>query len=299
MNSQRSGSRKTQLSFSADDFAKALDEYSYDFRRGQVVRGTVYAHEGDGAFIDIGAKSPAFLPLQEISLQPSENLSELLPLGEERQFLIIRDENAQGQVTLSLLQLEQKKAWDRIADIFDDNQSVHALVTGVNKGGVTVNVEGLRGFIPRSHLMERNNLPGLVGQNLIANFLEVDPERDKLVLSQRQLAKSTRIGQLEVGQLVEGEVVSIKPFGVFVDLEGVTALLPIKQVSKNYVESLAALFHVGQGIKAIVLNLDEAKGRISLSTRVLENYPGEMIENINEVMASAQARRDRISKSLS
>ena len=299
MNSQRSGSRKTKLSFSADDFAKALEEFNYDFRRGQVVTGTVYAIEGDGAFIDIGAKSPAFLPLQEISLQPSENLSEVLPLGEEREFLIIRDEDDRGQVTLSLLQLEQKKAWDRITDMFDDNQSVHVLVTGVNKGGVTVNVEGLRGFIPRSHLMERNNLPGLVGQNLIANFLEVDPERKKLVLSQRQLAKSTRIGQLEVGQLVEGEVVSIKPFGVFVDLEGVTALLPIKQVSKNYVESLSALFHIGQGIKAIVLNLDEAKGRISLSTRVLENYPGEMIENTNEVMASAEARRDRISKTLS
>ncbi|NER35896.1 MAG: S1 RNA-binding domain-containing protein [Oscillatoria sp. SIO1A7] len=298
MNSQR-GSQKTKLSFSADDFAKALDEYSYDFRRGQVVRGTVYAHEGDGAFIDIGAKSPAFLPMREIFLQPSENLSEALPLGEELEFLIIRDEDGQGQVTLSLQQLEEKKAWDRIADMEDDNQSVHALVTGVNKGGVTVNVQGLRGFIPRSHLMERKNLEGLVGQNLIANFLEIDPERKKLVLSQRQLAKSTRIGQLEVGQLVQGEVVAIKPFGVFVDLEGVTALLPIKQVSKNYVESLGALFHIGQPIKAIVLSLDEAKGRISLSTRVLENYPGEMIQDSNEVIASAEARRDRIGKNLS
>lgn len=276
-----------------DDFAKALEEHDYEFKRGQVVRGKVHAYESDGAYVDIGGKSLAYVPMNEISVKTSGVLSEILPLNEEMDFLIIREQDADGQVTLSRRQLEIKRVWDVLTEHQEESKSVQARVSGVNKGGVTVEVRGLRGFIPRSHLSERGNLDALIGQTLTANILEADRDRNRLVLSQRDATRSAGFGQLELGQLVEGKVVSIKPFGVFVDFEGLTGLLHIKQVSQNFIESLPAVFQIGQPIKAIIVDLDEGQSRVSLSTRLLENYPGEMLENMAEVMNSAEARAER------
>jgi small subunit ribosomal protein S1 len=178
----------------------------------------------------------------------------------------------------------------------DSNQSLQVRVTGTNKGGVTVDVQGLRGFIPRSHLAERDDMESLKGTSLTAVILELNRDRNKLVLSNRLATRSVAFSQLEVGQLVEGKVAGIKPFGVFVDLDGTSALLHINQISKNYVESLPALFQVGQSITAMIADLDEGRGRISLSTKVLENSPGEMLENPTTVMAEAESRQERARK---
>ncbi len=279
-----------------DDFAKALEQHDYQFQKGQVVRGKVFQYESGGAYVDIGGKSAAFLPLTEAALKPVSDLSEVLPLQEDHDFLIIREQDADGQVTVSRRQLEIKFIWERLAEMLESGQSVQVRVNGVNKGGVTVDVQGLRGFIPRSHLVERDNLEALKGETLSASFLEVDPNNNKLVLSNRLATRSASFSQLEPGQLVEGKITGIKPFGVFVDLEGVSGLLHIKQVSQNYIESLPSLFQLGQSIKAVIIDLEEGKGRISLSTRVLENFPGEMLEHMDEVMASAEARANRARK---
>jgi len=293
MKPESTPSKTSNSSFSMDDFAKALEEHDYEFKRGQVVRGKVHAYESDGAYVDIGGKSLAYIPMNEISVKTSGVLSEILPLNEEMDFLIIREQDADGQVTLSRRQLEIKQVWDVLTEYQEESKSVQARVSGVNKGGVTVEVRGLRGFIPRSHLSERGNLDSLIGQTLTANILEADRDRNRLVLSQRDATRSAGFGQLELGQLVEGKVVSIKPFGVFVDFEGLTGLLHIKQVSQNFIESLPAVFQIGQPIKAIIVDLDEGQSRVSLSTRLLENYPGEMLENMAEVMNSAEARAER------
>jgi len=280
-------------SFSMDDFAKALEQHDYQFQKGQVVRGKVFQYESDGAYVDIGGKSAAFVPLNEASLKAVTNLSEVLPLQEEQDFVIIKEQDADGQVTISRRQLEINSIWERLIQMQESSQSLQVRVIGVNKGGVTVNVHSLRGFIPRSHLVERDDLEALKGQTLTATFLEVDRNNNKLVLSNRLATRSASFSQLEPGQLVEGKVTGIKPFGIFVDLDGVSGLLHIKQVSQKYIESLPSVFQIGQIIKAVITDLDEGKGRISLSTRVLENYPGEMLENMNEVMASAEDRANR------
>lgn len=281
-----------------DEFAKALEKYDYQFQKGQVVRGKVHSYDTGGAYVDIGGKSLAFVPGQEVSSTDVMDLSSVLPLQEEQDFLIIREQDADGQVTLSRRQLQIKYAWDRIAETQESHQSVNVRVTGVNKGGVTVDLEGVRGFIPRSHLVARDKLEELVGQNLTATFLEVNPDTKKLVLSQREATRSAGFSQLEVGQLVDGTITSIKPFGVFVDMNGVTGLIHIKQVSQTFIESLSSVFEVGQPIKAMIIALDEGKGRVSLSTRILENFPGEMVENKAEVMNSAEARSGRAAKKL-
>ncbi|MBV8884376.1 MAG: S1 RNA-binding domain-containing protein [Chroococcidiopsidaceae cyanobacterium CP_BM_RX_35] len=297
MNSESSPTPIAKSSFSMDDFAKALEQHDYQFQKGQVVRGKVFQYESDGAYVDIGGKSAAFLPLTEVALQPVTDLSELLPLQEEQEFLIIQEQDAEGQVTISRRQLEIRQVWQHLLQMQENGQSVEVRVSGANKGGVTVNVKGLRGFIPRSHLVERDSIEALKGQTLTASFLEIDQNNNKLVLSNRLATRSAGFSHLELGQLVEGKVTGIKPFGVFIDLDGISGLLHIKQVSQNYIESLPALFHSDQLIKAVIIDLDAGKGRVSLSTRVLENYPGEMLEKMDEVMASAEARANRAKKS--
>lgn len=299
MKSESQSDQAANSSFSMDDFAKALEQHDYQFQKGQVVRGKVFQYESDGAYVDIGGKSAAFVPLNEASLKSVTNLSEVLPLHEEQDFVIIKEQDADGQVTVSHRQLEINQIWERLAEMQESSQSLPARVTGVNKGGVTVNVQGLRGFIPRSHLVERDDLEALKGQTLTATFLEVDRNNNKLVLSNRLATRSASFSQLEPGQLVEGKITGIKPFGIFVDLNGVSGLLHIKQVSQKYIESLEALFQVGQMLKAVIIDLDEGKGRISLSTRVLENYPGEMLENMNEVIENAEARANKIRSTIS
>jgi small subunit ribosomal protein S1 len=128
--------------------------------------------------------------------------------------------------------------------------------------------------------------------------LEVDPERNKLVLSEKIAARSRAMRHLEVGQLVTGTVVSLKPYGAFVQFEGVTGLLHINQISKNYVESLPTVLQVEQAIKAVVVNLDLERNRIALSTKVLEKYPGEMLKEADVVLAEAEERLEKAGQQL-
>ncbi|AFZ35509.1 RNA binding S1 domain protein [Stanieria cyanosphaera PCC 7437] len=285
-----SDSISTKQSFSMDDFAKALEQYDYEFSKGKVIKGTVVQYESEGAYVDIGGKSPAFVPTREAALGTIDNLAEVLPLNQELEFLIIREQNDEGQVTLSRRQLQLQAAWDNVAEIAESGKSVQVRITGVNKGGVTGEIEGLRGFIPRSHLEQRDNLDSLVGQLLTATFLEVNPDDKKLVLSQRGAIQAKAMAKVEQGTLVEGKIVSLKPYGVFVDLDGATGLLHIKEVSNTHINSLTTIFKIGQIIKVVIAEVDEYKNRLSLSIKVLEEYPGEIVENLDQVMATAEER---------
>lgn len=298
MTSQSTHSQKTTASFSTEDFAKALIKHDYDFKRGQTVRGIIHTHERDGAYVDVGGKSLAFVPLDEAALVPIRDISSILPLDAEIDFLIIREQNEEGQVTLSRRQLELRLAWERLLEIQANNVTVQVRVTGFNKGGVTVDVESLRGFIPRSHLTHRDEMESLVGNTITATFLEVNPKESKLILSQRQASHSAALSQLQAGQLVFGKVTGVRPFGVFVDLEGVTGLLHIKQVSQKFIENLPGIFETGQELKAVIIEIDDVKKRISLSTRILESYPGEMLEKREEIMATAEARLPKAQQKL-
>jgi small subunit ribosomal protein S1 len=289
---------QSKASFSLADFEQALAQHDYSFQKGQTVTGTISEYASDGVYVDIGGKAAAFLPAQEASLRSIVDLSAALPVGEQHEFLVIRDQNEDGQVTLSLRQLQLRQIWERLQDLQESKAVLQVRVEGMNRGGVTVNVEGLRGFVPRSHLSEKENLEALKGRQLTVTFLEIDRERNKIVLSERLATQSSRFAELEVGQLVEGQVASLKPFGIFVSFGGSTGLLHINQVSNKFVNSLPDLFAPGQVIRAMILDIDEARGRIALSTKHLENYPGEILENLQELMDSASARVERARQQL-
>ena len=286
------------MTFSAEDFAKALEQHDYQFQKGSVVQGKVFSHGAEGAYIDIGGKSAAFLPIVEASLKRDVDLAEAVPLDSERKFLIIRDQDADGQVLLSIRRLELKRLWRKLAEMQANNQTLEVKINGVNKGGVTANVEGLKGFIPRSHLIGAKDLEELVGQTVLVTLLEVDPEKKRVILSQRSAVRAAAMSRLERGQVIEGTVANIRPFGAFVEFDGVTGLLHINQVSKNYVASLPNVLSVGQSIKAVIVDIDDIKHRISLSTKVLEKYPGEILQDLPGVMADAENRAKEIGKVL-
>lgn len=283
------------MSFSHDDFLLALEQHDFAFEVGQTVRGKISGYENDGAYVDIGGKSAAFLPEREITLATGQKIEDLLPIQTELDLVIIRGQDADGQITLSLRQIEIKALWQEIQS-YEPGHTLTVRVTGTNKGGLTANYKAIKAFIPRSHVVQRENQEELIGQQLTVAILEADPERKKLVLSQRQAKRAQRITELEIGQLISGTVADTRPFGAFVDLGGVSGLLHINNISQNYVSSLSTLLPNGTPLKAIVMDLDQQRGRISLSTSVLENRPGEVIEEFAAVMADAEQRAERYQK---
>ena len=279
--------------FSMEDFETALQKYDYEFIKGQKVKGTVVQITSDGAYVDIGGKSPGFVPTNEAALGFVDNLENILPVGETKEFLIIREQDSDGQVTLSLRQLALDEAWADIKEMAETEKSTQIRITGANKGGVTGEVAGLRAFIPRSHLQQRDNLDSLVGQLLTATFLEVDQENRKLVLSQRDAMRAVAMNSIVEGTLMPGRVVNIKPYGAFIDLQGATGLLHIKEISGAHIESLTTVFEVGQEIKVVIKQIDEHQNRMSLSIKALEDYPGENLEKLEVVMANAEERWEK------
>jgi small subunit ribosomal protein S1 len=280
-------------SFTMEDFAKALGQFDYEFAKGSIVKGKAVAYESDSALVDIGGKSPAILSADEASVYATKDLSAIVPIGDEMEFLIIGDQNADGQVKISLRQLETRKIWDRLIEMKDTKSSLQVRVTGVNKGGVAVDALGLRGFIPRSHLAQRGDIEGLKGQTLSAVVLDMDQERDRIVLSNRLATRSASFSQLQIGQLVEGTVAGIRPFGAFVEFEGNSGLLHVSQISQKRVDDVNKVLQVGQTIKALIANLNEGENRIGLTTKHFESFPGEMLEGVAKVMAQADDRADR------
>lgn len=285
------------IAFSMDDFANALTAHDYHFERGQVVTGKIFEHTSDGVFVDIGGKSPGFVPTREALLAGETDLKTLLPLGESAEFLIIREQNAEGQVTLSRRQLEEKRVWEELEQAAAAGTSVQIRITGSNRGGVTGEIKGLRGFIPNSHLTEKN-IDLLMGQLITVNFLEIDQERRKLVLSQRYAAQAEIMRKLAIGALVTGKIANIKPYGVFVELEGMTGLLHRSEISDKPVPQLEDLFSIGQEVRVLITDIAEGQNRISLSLKALEKFPGEVVESFDAVQANADERVEAARKKL-
>ncbi|MCX5968039.1 MAG: S1 RNA-binding domain-containing protein [Cyanobacteria bacterium] len=279
--------------FDEEAFLAALDQNEPVGTTGEVVRGTVIAVESDGVYVDIGGKAPGFMPKSECGLGVITSLKERFPRGLNVEVLVTREQNADGMVTISARALALRQSWEKVRQMEKDGKVVQVKVTGFNRGGVTCDLEGLRGFIPRSQLNEGDSHEALVGKTLGVAFLEVNIETHKLVLSEKRAASAARFTELEVGQLVEGQVVSLKPYGFFIDLGGVSGLLHHSCVTGVALRDLREAFQQGDRVKALITDLDPARGRIALNTALLENQPGELLIAKEQVMAEAVERANR------
>ncbi|MFZ9952089.1 MAG: S1 RNA-binding domain-containing protein [Vulcanococcus sp.] len=279
--------------FDADAFLAALDEQEFVGTTGEVATGTVVGIESDGVYVDIGGKAPGFMPKKEAGLGVITNLKERFPRGTQVEVLVTREQNADGMVTVSARALALRQSWEKVRLLEKEGKVVQVKVNGFNRGGVTCDLEGLRGFIPRSQLQDGENHEALVGKTLGAAFLEVNPDTRKLVLSEKKAATAAIFQNLEVGQLVEGQVVSIKPYGLFVDLGGISGLLHQSAITGGQMRELREVFGPGDRVKALITELDPGRGRIALNTALLEGQPGELLVERDKVMAEAADRANR------
>jgi small subunit ribosomal protein S1 len=268
-----------EIGFTHEDFAALLDKYDYHFSPGDIVPGTVFS---------IGAKTAAYIPIQEMSINRVDAPEEVLQSNETREFFILTDENEDGQLTLSIRRIEYMRAWERVRQLQAEDATVRSGVFATNRGGALVRIEGLRGFIPGSHISTRKPKEELVGEDLPLKFLEVDEERNRLVLSHRRALVERKMNRLEVGEVVIGTVRGIKPYGAFIDIGGVSGLLHISEISHEHIDTPHSVFNVNDEVKVMIIDLDAERGRISLSTKQLEPEPGDMIKNRDLVYDKAE-----------
>ena len=282
-----------EFDFDEETFLAALNNRALVGGTGEIITGTVITVDSDGIYVDIGGKAAGFMPKRECGLGVIGDLRECFLKGQSVEVLVTREQDAEGIVTVSCRALSLRKSWSRISEIAENGQTVQVKVNGFNRGGVTCDVEGLRGFIPRSQLWQKENYEALVGKIMEVAFLEVSSEARKLILSERRAVTVTRLSELKVGQLVEGCVVALKPYGLFVDLDRIIGLLHQSSITGGKLRSLRELFDVGDTLKAVITEVDAGRGRVSLSTVLLENYPGELLIDRDKVMSQAT---DRIGK---
>ena len=276
------------VGFTMEEFTALLSQYDYHFNPGDVVSGTVFNLEPKGSLIDIGAKTAAFMPLQEASINRVEDLADVLQPGDVREFFILSEENEDGQLMLSIRRIEYQMAWERVRQLQKEDATIYSDVFATNRGGALVRVEGLRGFIPGSHISTRKPKEELVDEVLPLKFLEVDEERNRLVLSHRRALVERKMNRLEVGEVVVGNVRGIKPYGAFIDIGGVSGLLHISEISHEHIETSHAVLNVGDQLKVMIIDLDAERGRISLSTKALEPEPGDMLTDPQKVFDRAE-----------
>ncbi len=279
-----------EFDFDESAFLEALNDNEPIGATGETIKGKVIALESDGLYIDIGGKAPGFMPKKECGLGVITNFKEKFKIGLEMEVLVIKEQNADGMVTVSARALILRQSWEKVASSAKNGELIQVTINGFNRGGLTCDVDGLRGFIPRSQLENGQDYQSLVGKNVKVAFLEVNPETRKLVLSEKKALLVSKFADLKLGQLIKGEVLAIKPYGFFVDLGGAKGLLHQSSITNGSIRSLREIFVEGELIKALITEIDLERGRIGLNTALLENTPGELIIDKEKVMIEASER---------
>ena len=265
--------------YTDDDFDKLLAKYDYKFKRGDIVKGVVCFYESDGAIVDIGSKSAAFVPSYEVSSDKKAKVEDVLEKNTEYEFLIVQDCDENGKFTLSYKKVAAAHTWTELEKIKEADETIAAVVTQIVKGGVIVDISGVQGFIPQGQLCARETVCA-VGDKIEVKILTLDKAQNNLILSNKKVfetnlaeVRKNVFEQIEVGQVVKGEVVRITDFGAFVNVGGVDCLLPLSQISWKWVEHPTDLLKVGQEINVEIIDIDYKKQRISLSLKNTEPDP--------------------------
>ncbi|MDR1168169.1 MAG: S1 RNA-binding domain-containing protein [Heliobacteriaceae bacterium] len=267
-----------------DEFERLLEEsFSKSCAVADIVEGTIIKKENEGFLVSVrGAKTEAFLPLKEIL--PAEEAPSL-EIGDLKEFYVLREENDEEQMLLSLKRLAFAQAWAQLNDAKQQGDTILAKVVSVVKGGVLVDVADLKGFIPSSQL--RNGIPSdsMINTKIEVKVLEADPKKNKLIFSQRQAVAEQRdqvvdeiLAGLEEGASAKGEVVRIADFGAFVDINGIDGLLPISEISWARIKHPSDVISLGETVEVKIIKIDNELKRISLSLKRMGEDPWQQIE---------------------
>lgn len=268
-----------------DEFETLLEEsFAKSYQVADIIEGMVIRRDKEGYLVSIkGVKTEAVLPDYEISGAPSEK--QVLEMGDEKEFYVLKEENDDEPMVLSLKRIACAQAWAQLNDAKNSGDTILARVVSLVKGGVLVDVADLKGFIPSSQL--RTGLPfdGLIDQKIEVKVLEADPKKNKLILSQRQAIAEQRdqvvdnvLAELSEGQVVTGEIVRIADFGAFIDINGIDGLLPISEISWQRIKHPSDIITLGEKIEVKIIKIDNELKRISLSLKRMGENPWQQIE---------------------
>ncbi|BAS27626.1 30S ribosomal protein S1 [Limnochorda pilosa] len=249
---------------------------------GQIVRGHVAQVNDDEVLVDVGYKTEGRIPLHELNIPRDTKPSDLFKRGDEIDVFVIKVEDAEGTVLLSKRRADYRLVWERLERHFKEGEPLEARVTERVKGGLLVDV-GVRGFLPASHVDIRyvEDLSQFVGQTLRLKVIEIDRQRNNVVLSRKEVlekemesSKVELLASLKPGTAVDGVVRRLTDFGAFVELEGgVEGLLHVSEMAWSRVRHPRDVVKEGQKVKVKVLSVDPAKGRISLSLKGAQPDP--------------------------
>ncbi len=282
-----------------ENLMEALPEDAFNFpqlRSGDVVNGSIVRVSPNEILVDIRYKADAIVDSRELErLDPA--FLEGLSVGDPVSAYIIQPEDRDGNVIVSLQRAQQEQDWRQAEDLFKSQDVFDGVVTGYNRGGAIVKVGRVRGFVPASQLSGRwqaqqdnegdpeQRWVKLVGQKMRLKVVELDRQRNRLILSERAAAKDWRQGQkdrllaeLKRGDVLSGMVTSLAAFGAFVDIGGADGLIHLSEIAWQRLEHPAEVLHVGQDVQVYVLGVDEEKKRIALSLRRLTPEPWSIID---------------------
>lgn len=276
-----------------------------ELRIGDVIKGRVVKVEKSGVFVDIGYKSEGFIGLDELILHQGEEVENIYPVGQEVDVLIMKLETKEGQVQLSQKKAAYEVSWKTAYQAFKDRSILEAYVISGVRGGLVVDHNGLRGFIPASQMARgvEGPLENLVGQKIPIKVIEIDRKKKKVVFSHRQAADESKrllsrklLEELEVGQVRQGKVTSIKDFGVFVDLGGLEGLVHVSEMAWARPNHPSEMVSLGQEVDVFVLGVDQETGKIALGMKQLEQDPWVEAKNLYKVGQTVEGMVSRLVK---
>ena len=275
---------------SDEEMNQMIDGTLTDFDEGDLIDGSVVKIEHDEVLVDIGFKSEGVIPARELSIRKDADPSEVVNLGDKLEALVLQKEDKDGRLILSKKRAEYERAWIQVEDKFKAGEVVTGEVIEVVKGGLILDI-GLRGFLPASlvDLRRVKDLTAYLGTEIEARVIEMDRNRNNVVLSRRVLLEEGRkneraeiLEKLSKGMRLKGTVSSIVDFGAFVDLGGIDGLIHISELSRSHVNHPSEVVKVGEEVEVEVLDVDLQRERISLGlkqttedpwTKLVETYP--------------------------
>ena len=276
---------------SAEDLAAAYEESLKAFEEGDIVDGLVVKVDRDEVLLDIGYKSEGVIPSRELSIKHDVDPNEVVSLGDHIEALVMQKEDKDGRLILSKKRAQYERAWGTIEKKKENDEIVEGTVIEVVKGGLILDI-GLRGFLPASLVEMRRvrDLQPYIGKEIEAKIIELDKNRNNVVLSRRAWLEETQsatrrafLHTLRKGEVRKGVVSSIVNFGAFVDLGGVDGLVHVSELSWKHIDHPSEVVEVGQEVEVEVLDVDLERERVSLSLKATQEDPWRQFARSHQI----------------
>ena len=274
--------------FTPEELREAIETSLRDFKDGDIVEGEIVKIDRDEVLLDIGYKSEGVIPAKELSIRHDVDPNEVVKVGDHVEALVLQKEDKEGRLILSKKRAQYERAWGRIEEVMTSGGTIKGPVIEVVKGGLILDI-GLRGFLPASlvDLRRVRDLHPFVGQELEAKIIELDRNRNNVVLSRRAFLEESQsegrkkfLESLQKGERRKGTVSSIVNFGAFVDLGGVDGLVHVSELSWKHVDHPSEVVQVGQEVEVEVLDVDLERERVSLSLKATQEDPWKEFERM-------------------